>query len=665
MGTDKLSNLETTWTEFNPNSTAPNSTYVVTLIHSIEKEISLAANVTLIFMGGMIVGSGTLKGNNTSLVAPISQIFGSNINVTGRWNMDKAYPQWFGAISGSNNDCSDAINKAITMKVTGEVFIPRGKYIIKNIIHVKYGIQLIGESGTEANTESELGTLLIADMEDSSRLVENSLFTNGYVVEINVKDWYFNDKGEKVCNWEVPYSSNQTQIERLLFSNNISKLKAVFSAASCCKITTCTFHNFQQSVVFSDNHYIDRKKITGCVINNDANIHRGESLYTIDFGFLGDGLVCEYNSINDGSYNKGIRVASCLGGNITSNIVNADVLISGCKGIILDSNHMEDGQIVIQDSNIGIRNNYFKKTDKPNVVIQSSGNYDTPAIDMQDNIFLFYDKEVSDQSDYNVDEICEYDIQLSNTSNDGDMIQILNISQNYRCWVLSGAIGKMYLCGITLCDKDTLPVQQFNDHSYLLSRFSSVFPGGYVNKLGAMDNLQNIYIQIDGGSIYTTWSLPDGEYFYKGHAIWDVKRQICNPIKDLKSYILKKDSGGLLLTVRDGMACGQISNFRLYRGKKEGNDVRYTHYVDVPICSTHYLYENGVSICGFKWKDLTAGVMHGNINIESINYKGTNIECKSPFCPSFGDWKDGDIVYNMGSSSCVMWIRINNSWIER
>lgn len=57
--------------------------------------------------------------------------------------------------------------------------------------------------------------------------------------------------------------------------------------------------------------------------------------------------------------------------------------------------------------------------------------------------------------------------------------------------------------------------------------------------------------------------------------------------------------------------------------------------------------------------------MHGNINIESINYKGTNIECKSPFCPSLGDWKDGDIVYNTGNSSCVMWIRINNGWVER
>ena len=209
MGTDKLSNLETTWTEFDPNLTVANTTYVVTLTHVINTNVYLESNVTLIFMGGMITGNGTLIGNNTSLVAPISQIFSSNINVIGAWNIDKAYPQWFGAVSGANNDCSDAINKAITMKVTGEVFIPRGKYVIKNIIHVKYGIQLIGESGTEANTESELGTLLIADMEDPSRLVEKSLFTNGYVVEVNVKDWYFNDKGEKVCNWEVPYSSNQ------------------------------------------------------------------------------------------------------------------------------------------------------------------------------------------------------------------------------------------------------------------------------------------------------------------------------------------------------------------------------------------------------------------------------------------------------------------------
>ena len=194
-------NLIMDWPEFNPESTISNSTYVVTSIHVINSSVLLASNITLIFMGGIITGNGDLKGNNTSLIAPISQIFGLELNVIGSWIMDRAYPQWFGAVADSLEDCSDAINKAITMKGTGQVFIPRGKYIIKKILHVKYGIQLVGESGMENKTEKEKGTFLVAEMDNSSRLVEDSLFTNGYVVEINVKDWYVNEKGEigKYC----------------------------------------------------------------------------------------------------------------------------------------------------------------------------------------------------------------------------------------------------------------------------------------------------------------------------------------------------------------------------------------------------------------------------------------------------------------------------------
>ena len=658
-------NLIMDWPEFNPESTISNSTYVVTSIHVINSSVLLASNITLIFMGGIITGNGDLKGNNTSLIAPISQIFGLELNVIGSWIMDRAYPQWFGAVADSLEDCSDAINKAITMKGTGQVFIPRGKYIIKKILHVKYGIQLVGESGMENKTEKEKGTFLVAEMDNSSRLVEDSLFTNGYVVEINVKDWYVNEKGEKVCNWEVLYSSNQTQIERLLFSNNISKLKAIFSAASCCEIKACTFSNFQQSIVFSNNHYIDRKRVTGCVINNSIDIHRGESLYTIDFGFLGDGLVCDFNAINNGSYNKGIRIASCLGGNITSNIVNADIWISGSKGITFNSNHMEDGQVVIQDSNVSLHNNYFKKLNRPCVVIQSGGDEDVSVVNMADNLFLFYDKEDRDGVQYTVADICEYDIQLRGVTTKTQMVQMLKLSQNYRYWVRSGSIGKMYLCGIALCGNDMLPMKEFNKYSYLLSQSSLIAPNGYIDKLGYIDNVRDIFITLYGLNPNVIWQYLDGEYYYKAHAIWDHGRQICNTVRDLGNCTLSYASNGLLFNIVNGDTCGRRTNFRFYRGKKDGNNIQYTHYVDVPICGTKHLYENGISICGYKWQKLTEGILSGNTHIKSISYKGNNIECRSTTCPSVGSWQDGDIVYNMGTGTNSLWIFINGRWIAK
>ena len=63
----------------------------------INRHITLAHNTTLIFAGGKISGTGTLTGDNTRLIAPITQIFGEDITVDGIWVMDRAYPQWFGA----------------------------------------------------------------------------------------------------------------------------------------------------------------------------------------------------------------------------------------------------------------------------------------------------------------------------------------------------------------------------------------------------------------------------------------------------------------------------------------------------------------------------------------------------------------------------------------
>ena len=58
----------------------------------INRHITLAHNTTLIFAGGKISGTGTLTGDNTRLIAPITQIFGEDITVDGIWVMDRALP---------------------------------------------------------------------------------------------------------------------------------------------------------------------------------------------------------------------------------------------------------------------------------------------------------------------------------------------------------------------------------------------------------------------------------------------------------------------------------------------------------------------------------------------------------------------------------------------
>jgi len=87
----------------------------------------------------------------SSIIAPITQIFDVTLNVTGSWEINRSYPQWFGAIAATSQsaavDCAAAINKAILMKSTGEVFMPRGVYRVDSTIRVRAGIVLRGDPG--------------------------------------------------------------------------------------------------------------------------------------------------------------------------------------------------------------------------------------------------------------------------------------------------------------------------------------------------------------------------------------------------------------------------------------------------------------------------------------------------------------------------------------
>ena len=119
-----------------------NSTYNITTDITLESDTVIPDNVTLIFQGGKILSNTplTLTGQRTRIVAPICQIFGEDIEVDGSWDIDRAYPQWFGYATyqtpvdylppATCRDAGPAINKAIKMKQMGEVFLPKGIYVI-------------------------------------------------------------------------------------------------------------------------------------------------------------------------------------------------------------------------------------------------------------------------------------------------------------------------------------------------------------------------------------------------------------------------------------------------------------------------------------------------------------------------------------------------------
>ena len=671
-----MANPTTDFIEFpdSGNLTA-DRTYVVRTNHTLTSTTSIIpANITLIFMGGMLLkpssSSPTLTGNRTRIVAPPEQIFSADLTVGGTWEIERAFPQWFGAKSyptynSTFTDSAPAIKNAILMKGTGEVFLPRGYYRVDSCIDVKAGITLLGETGgrdQEIPNNSGLyyarGTILMA----GSTMLSN--YTDGYMMRINVSNG----------SWEYEYPDPGTIIRNIVFFNtwrNIEGLKGICAAGGFA-LDNCSWKWIKQAVCALPV-YSDQRKIVNCTFSAAGSMNQSESkLYAFELNSLGDSLVFENNAMHDfGSNVQGLYINRCNGGTITSNIINNDVKIDGSKAVIYSANHMEKwAQLEIVDSNVKSMSNFFWKGKKPSLIVRSASNGHTPVVKSSNDSFLFYDNSPSEEAYIPINTVNKFDIQISSRCN-------LEFSQSYRFWVRAGAITQMSPHGLAVCKEDgTTPVNDFNYYSYNLSSEGRIMPGyhvmstAYSNKL----NIPTSYAyNVDNN---TKWTLSSGNYYYKWQILWDRKRKIVgnsgtftpysqNPIPQPPPYItLTQNQGGLLFHLANSETSNGVqAMIRLYRG----TSLTYTQYVDIPLAGAYYLYDNGFSVCGFKWETLTSdeNLLTVNTNIISISYKGINIECKGTAAPpaGVGSWEEGDIVFNTNTgTNTTHWIYLSGAW---
>jgi hypothetical protein len=551
------------------------------------------------------------------------------------------------------------------MKLTGEVFIPRGFYRINNFINVTCGITLTGEPGVFDNPDYNATILVPA----SGGSFINGSSANKFFVRINVQA--NNDDG-----WVVAFPSLETTIKHIRFMNEVQLIPDLncILALGGFLIDMCTWSEFEQAVQTSYLHYSDSKKVTGCTYWGKQTTP--SSLYAFDLKGLGDALIFEHNSVGG---QPTLRLSACNNGSVISNILNGNVRIEGCKAIVFHSNHMEIGaQLNIDDSNVTSMNNFFQKGTKPSLIVQSTNDGHVPVVKSSGDMFLFYDKRMSDTSTYDIDAISEYDVQIYSRCS-------LEFSQTYRYWVLSSAITIMYPFGIRIC-KDTQvvdpnteeeifePLTEFNNQSYLLSSAGRIMPGYHVVNSAYANNLQGPSSYGYNYHDYCKWHEETGNYYYKYQILWDKKRRIVGNYGNFNwssgAFIpLTKNNDGILINLANSSTGnGNQLMLRLYRSTNVNFPVgSSTKYIDIPIAGAVYMYDNGISICGFKWKELTNEeniiTTNANLNITSIRYNGVNIECKAPTVPSYGIWQEGDIVYNTSTSTTTShWIYLSGAW---
>lgn len=105
--------------------------------------LTIPSGCTLDFQGGSF-SNGIIKGNLTNIKATISVIFKSNLIPSGTWNIEKIYPEWFGAVGNGVVDCTQSIQSCFDMTNIGlensyniTIHINNGDYLITKTVNVE------------------------------------------------------------------------------------------------------------------------------------------------------------------------------------------------------------------------------------------------------------------------------------------------------------------------------------------------------------------------------------------------------------------------------------------------------------------------------------------------------------------------------------------------
>lgn len=708
---------------------------VTTDIVLSQAELTFNLDVTLVFLNGAKIvcadpSTGvTLVGDNTKVVAPAIQIFGDGVKVEGTWDVDRVYPQWFGCTTynncprnvtavqeddgtisiTANGDCDDAgvaINKAIIMKHIGEVFLPRGYYVVRTPIKLQVGIQLEGEVGME-NIETEdlrlqATTLVPAtfsqeDETEGKFLIDvdvhyhanpdkaNSGFASGQITAIRKLSFYNPLLG--VSELENDVSGYAVSLIDVMSKYTTADYGAI-AARRSLSVENVRFGGFRRAVAFDHDRYIDNKKIVDCDYYGDADwdiaayfdtassdtattvedyynnrtSERDADVYAFDLGGLGDALLFEHNGIHSKLYNKALRVGNCFGGLITANIINNDCVFLSSRNIVFSCNHLEGGaQIVIDNSELTISENHIEVGTSTAICINGSYYGDLSIVNLANNSFKFIEgprETVTEEAG-----IAERTQNLSGYDIGVDRHSVLTINNCFRYWVREDLAGKSYPFGIKILresdDKvkelsasvdiaekvesvsnnsvdgtedygqnlssDPDPFDDFNIFNYKLSAHCKIkqnfkiekdfvvaepnatmsfalMPIGMVNWLEEIDDTDNRVTKYRY-SFLTIWGRSDGQEIAAAFA----EGTRC----DIGELEIPKDENGnrlgVLLTLYTQTDRYDVV-IRLYRTKTEtdaGADKTLpsvsVSYVDVPLCGSQYLFDNGISVCGYKW----------------------------------------------------------------
>ena len=524
----------------------------------------------------------------------------------------------FGAYGDDNHDDSDSIETVINYINLGNknktLFFPKGTYKI-----------------TQSFVLSEYVNI---DSENAIIKPYTGDYTNNFIFLLNTNDG---------VTWNKAYAGgNEIKNISIRNENEIENIRSF-----CLGTNRTTFYNVINYHMYgfikdcTTSYYLDQIRIIKC----DCQYNKGTN-YMIDKNGSGDGLLieqCHFPSDLELTNQNAIKLNSCGGGSINDNI-NGHIYLSACNNVSINDGHFEVGSITLKNSNVTINNCSIWKNDdySPITIVDSEYEGNNAEFNVPIKTILNMIQIVLRYADYT------YTTDLGDIDTSKCM-QDLYINNCYR---FAQAVGtgptKRSFTGISIKNNSSVIINQYDKAIVRKGILGGQENVVFSNSLGtnSPSNLLNV-----GESADVPATLSTTTYYYRAVVLLDNVRLIRGPIANEKSVTKTNGTYSNILNLQVGHQPNII--VRLYRGTTTDS---YDKYVDIPNVKNYRLYDDGITVNGFEWKNRTAGTIDtfesssAYYKINKDPYSGTVVVGQGA-APTVGTWLRGDVVEDNSPSA--------------
>lgn len=357
------------------------------------------------------------------------------------------------------------------------------------------------------------------------------------------------------------------------------------------------------------NNYIDNVHIDTIHIAQYANDYAGE--YMIDLNGNGDALRLgnlnfPVQPVTDPTLRNAIQIKNSRCGGSIQNLVNGTIRLERCEGFRVSDFHNERGQLLLNQSNVSLRDSWFSLLDSytgsPYYPVElegrstGGGSFEL----LMENVQFVQGNSVFNRAfPAEVKMDTEYTLRC---------LGVRRISQFAGTEATNSGIRLHTAAGseITEWTKNSFYLSQ--NGAYSQNRAMGTFNSSIANPFSGVSGPSAITGLVAG-------TLATGTYYYRSQSFIDVDALLGrnSASGEISQAVVLGQCVSMSVTANNNTSSVML---RVYRGTSTGS---YNFYVDIPIINASTLVDTGSALSGWPWISRSAGAID-TLNAASGEY---------------------------------------------